>query len=250
MNKLYLKLIGLELMKTVSVILLLILLPIVPISYAQSTNDISNDESEWEIYHAPDKFGSIKPDSTFNIHYRITDGIIDTFEQVDQTFFKVKLISKNNGIFEIKIPRNYPYSNLPDSPDEYNHTENRIVILSNGSEVSSGYEMKVTDCFYIHSIEFSGNKTFELGYPQLPVGLPFRGEKVPKHCIEETMVQNTSKNLVTLTPLEQFNAGVSVEDTQCKGNFQLIIKTSNGYPACVTSATKEILIERGWAKPI
>lgn len=235
-------------MKTVSMILLLLLLPIIPISYEQSTNDISNDKSEWKIYHAPDKFGSVKPANIFNIHYRISNGIIDAFEQIDQTFFKVKLIGENNGIFEIKIPRNYPYSNLPDSPDEYNHTENRIVILSNGSEMSSGYEMEVTDCFYIHSIEFSGNKTFELGYPQLLVGLPFRGEKVPKHCIEETMTQNTSKNLVTLTPLEQFKAGVDVEDIFCKWGFQLIIKASNGHPACVKPESTSKLVAWGWAK--
>jgi hypothetical protein len=34
----------------------------------------------------------------------------------------------------------------------------------------------------------------------------------------------------------------------CKTEFQLVIKTEDGYPACVKPNTAQVLVERGWAK--
>lgn len=50
------------------------------------------------------------------------------------------------------------------------------------------------------------------------------------------------------SPLKQFMSGIPVEEIKCKENLALVIKVSNGNPACVKPETKQKLIERGWAK--
>lgn len=50
-----------------------------------------------------------------------------------------------------------------------------------------------------------------------------------------------------LSPLKQFKSGISLDDIQCKNNLVLIQK-HDGSPVCVTSETKQKLIERGWTK--
>ena len=52
-----------------------------------------------------------------------------------------------------------------------------------------------------------------------------------------------------LSPLKQFKSGISLDDIQCKNNLVLIQK-HDGSPVCVTSETKQKLIERGWTKLI
>lgn len=51
-----------------------------------------------------------------------------------------------------------------------------------------------------------------------------------------------------ISPLKQFKSGIKVNEIQCTADLQLVVKSSNGSPACVTPETKQKLIERGWAK--
>ena len=55
----------------------------------------------------------------------------------------------------------------------------------------------------------------------------------------------TGFTVVPKSPLKQFNSGIPFEEIQCKENLALIQK-NDGSPACVTEATKQKLIERGW----
>jgi hypothetical protein len=50
----------------------------------------------------------------------------------------------------------------------------------------------------------------------------------------------------SLSPLKQYQIGISQYEVKCKDNLQLVIKY-NGSPACVKPETKQKLIERGWA---
>jgi len=51
------------------------------------------------------------------------------------------------------------------------------------------------------------------------------------------------------TPLGQYKFGVDSEKVFClDSNHHLIIKLSDSSPVCVTSETKNTLVERGWAK--
>ena len=53
-----------------------------------------------------------------------------------------------------------------------------------------------------------------------------------------------------MSPLEQFKSGISALDVKCKIDFVHIIKAEDGSPACVKPNTVDILVKRGWAKPI
>lgn len=45
-------------------------------------------------------------------------------------------------------------------------------------------------------------------------------------------------------PLEQFRSGIKVQDVRCNNNLQLVIKTEDGSPACVTPNTVQELMEK------
>lgn len=51
-------------------------------------------------------------------------------------------------------------------------------------------------------------------------------------------------------PLKQLKSGIPLDVIQCKENLMLVLKSSNGSPACVKPETKQKLIERGWATKI
>ena len=48
-------------------------------------------------------------------------------------------------------------------------------------------------------------------------------------------------------PLKQMNVGIGALDVSCKADFQLVLKTTNNLPACVSSSTANELVKRGWA---
>lgn len=50
-----------------------------------------------------------------------------------------------------------------------------------------------------------------------------------------------------LSPLQQFKSGVGIEEIKCKEGLQLVMKKTNGNPACLRPATVATLIEQGWA---
>lgn len=56
-----------------------------------------------------------------------------------------------------------------------------------------------------------------------------------------------SADLKELSPLKQIKFGISIYEIQCKEEFAVAVKKSNGNPACVKPETKTKLIERGWA---
>jgi hypothetical protein len=51
-----------------------------------------------------------------------------------------------------------------------------------------------------------------------------------------------------VSPLKQFQSGISAEDVKCGPGFQLIVKAHDGYPACVKPQTAMKLVERGWGR--
>jgi carboxymethylenebutenolidase len=48
------------------------------------------------------------------------------------------------------------------------------------------------------------------------------------------------------SPREQFENKIALESIKCSEGMQLLVKVSNGMPACVKPSTFAILIERGW----
>jgi len=50
-----------------------------------------------------------------------------------------------------------------------------------------------------------------------------------------------------ISPHHQLSIGINAEDIICTGERQLVLRTSNGLPACVTNNTASVLVERGHA---
>jgi len=50
-----------------------------------------------------------------------------------------------------------------------------------------------------------------------------------------------------LPPIKQIKAGISPQEIQCNEGKQLIFKSSDGSPKCVSSVAAEKLVARGWA---
>lgn len=60
----------------------------------------------------------------------------------------------------------------------------------------------------------------------------------------------TDANNKQLSPTQQFQKSHDMSAIQCENNYKLVIKSSNGNPACVRSETKAKLMTSGWAKPL
>jgi carboxymethylenebutenolidase len=54
------------------------------------------------------------------------------------------------------------------------------------------------------------------------------------------------QNLHVASPLQQAKMNISIDKIQCPDNLQIIMKKSDGEPACVKLNTIPVLIERGW----
>jgi len=60
-------------------------------------------------------------------------------------------------------------------------------------------------------------------------------------------IRQVAQKHTLLPPLKQFKAGMLWSDIQCHEGLELVVKTTNGRPACVKHQSVEKLIERGWA---
>ena len=66
----------------------------------------------------------------------------------------------------------------------------------------------------------------------------------------ETFPKAMEKPLIIfspIAPLKQFKAGTPIDKILCKELLEIIIKSSDGSPACVKPESVTKLIERGWA---
>jgi len=221
------------------ILTLLILLGGIAISllFAQSNGNALAEDLQWHTYITIGDYrysDPPKPNEFFIIQYRTINGSTDVFNVEDRSFI-TKVNSEKSALFEIKIPRNYPYTNIRGEG-----REDSFSISSNGIFLNSGYEVKKTECFFSYSIQFSGNQTIQLDYAYYTAGIPFYGDDVPQSCIKETIFLDP--------PLKQFKSGIPTDKITCKEGLELVIKSSDESPACVKPATKSKLIERGWAK--
>jgi len=67
-----------------------------------------------------------------------------------------------------------------------------------------------------------------------------------KHCSEiKSQYSETPTN--QNSPLLQFKLGITLDMIKCKPNLELVVKTSNNSPACVSPKNTSKLIEKGWA---
>ncbi|HEX5359132.1 MAG TPA: hypothetical protein VFW99_04370 [Candidatus Nitrosotalea sp.] len=131
-------------------------------------------------------------------------------------------------------------------------------ICNYGSVFSGGFYIDVANDTKTHHMKISFPQTF-LKSPFVYVThnkkIDFSDTQYNEKHIISFNYSNTSEIQITtlktiLLPLQQFQSGINGKDVQCRDGFQLILKVENGHPTCVKPTTSNILIERGWAKPV
>jgi hypothetical protein len=106
--------------------------------------------------------------------------------KVHNYMFTANIYSKTSGIFEVQIPRNFPYYDGENGPSD---TET-YVIIENGMQLTpSTYAKTISDCFFTYSIPFHLNSTITiLSTDTLYLMTPIHGDKVPGYCMPETTI--------------------------------------------------------------
>jgi len=105
--------------------------------------------TEWKVQHVIGKFlysDPPKSDQVFNFQYRVVNGTLEnlTIDQQGSTTAKVNSIDQ--GMLELRIPRNYPSTNI-------NTTIPYQSVDVNGVDIySPKYSVKATDCFFEYTI--------------------------------------------------------------------------------------------------
>ena len=240
----YYKIIRLRLTKQIFGITILSIL-ILNLQYP--VNILADDNvSEWNVKHVTGKFlytDPPKPDQVFNFYYRVINGTIDSITIDHEEGYTAKVHSTGQGIFELRVPKNYPYSNTSGNPPPIDLP----VIMVNGSDIyPPDYSFVPRECFFEYSIPFSGDSTIAMGFTNLSAAIPWEGYKVPFHCLEETIYNFTMTERPT--PLEQIRTGTMPEDVICGDRSTLVIRKGGNSAACVSPESASKLVLVGWAE--
>ncbi len=152
-----------------------------------------NNMTEWNVQHVIGKFlysNPLEPDQIFNLQYKVINGTLGNLTENQYGQFIAKIQSTDQGMLELKIPRNYPYSNVGDPHSNRGDVAKTSTVIDvDGVGIDSRkYSFVATDCFLEYSIPFSGNTIITLGFIVYPEHIPFHGDTVPDHCIAETTV--------------------------------------------------------------
>lgn len=202
---------------------------------------------EWKVAYSVGQFlysDPPKTDKIFKIHYRAVNGTASSYGAGTGWFSANVTNTDEERILEIKYPRNYPYTN-----EFLTEPYVQPLLFVNGTETfPEATPAEITDCFFVFSIPFSGNAEIGLSWTYLAVERPYYGDKVPDSCLPETIVDVPTRKDGTITPLQQFKAGVRAEDVVCGNSlsdidYRLVIHP-DGRPFCVTRESATDLIQR------
>jgi thiol-disulfide isomerase/thioredoxin len=71
--------------------------------------------------------------------------------------------------------------------------------------------------------------------------------KMNDSMMHDNMTNGMMNDQMTDYPLKQIKHGVLANDVKCKIGFTLVLKSTDGSPACVKTSSASILVMRGWA---
>lgn len=208
---------------------------------------------EWKTVLAAGNFlysDPPKPDQIFKAYYRVINGTIEKLA-VSGT----KLSSSGNGTLEIMWPQNYPYTNEEGNTAPNAESPLAIFDAEPYPEFVEVTLDDITDCFFVFSIPFTGNQSIALVWSYLLTNLPYHGDEIPDSCTPQTLVENVpTRKDGTITPLQQFKAGVAAEHTVCppreQGEERLMLLISpKGKPYCVKISDEGFMKRHGWTEP-
>ena len=210
------------------------------------------DNPQWHKYYQLGKFiysKPPKPDQIFIYQYTVTNGTMIEFKG-EVGAFTAQIQSNGNASFEIKIPRNFPYTDQLENGPRYGDTSPLFLMdvppfgspqkdFANTKTLKPAN--KTSDCFFTYSIPFSGNHKIQFAWTyMLSSSFPYHGDIIPQYCNDQTIAGY-------IPPLQQIKAGVDPKDVKCMQDLRLVVKSELGFPVCVKSDTAKKLIERGWA---
>lgn len=223
----------------------------------EPTITAENAIGEWETAYMVGKFGKYgtvissnpeQPDKIFKVDYRVSNGTINDFSATTPLTIEAKVgnitDNNNNGLLEIKFPRNYPYT---DAPIGTSYGPDFAFFGGDPNEKygePTNIESITTDCFFVFSIPFTSDLKFTMVGTSLLTDIELYGDRVPDSCIADTIVSNviTMKD-GTISPYQQIKAGVAANDVSCKEGFDLILNPK-GKAYCATPSIVELLQER------
>ena len=188
-----------------------------------------------------------KPSQTFKIPFIANNGKVNSIDSHQGTI-TADVSFKYKGIFAVKIPRNYPYTDHNDFMHPTLHEFSPFVFDNNPTDEIFAHVTK-TDCYYDVWMSVSGNRTIEIGttISYLQVGASNHGDSdVAEFCKIKTIEDKDTAYLTELSPYKQVDDGVSSYLIYCKEGLYFLVKY-DGSPVCVTYNTQSELLSRDWS---
>src|SRR5438309_7743706 len=196
------------------------------------------DNPQWHKYYQLGKFIDSKPpkpDQIFIYQYKVTNGTVIEFKG-NLGAFTAEIQSNGNATFEIKIPRNFPYTNQLEKGPRYGD-DSPLFLMDAPPFGSTPKDFantktlnpvnKTSDCFFTYSIPFSGNHKIEFQWMYLlSSSFPLHGDIIPQYCNGQTIAGN-------IPPIQQIVSGILPDNVQCSDVLVLIKKTPTNSIACV-----------------
>lgn len=112
-----------------------------------------------------------------------------------------------------------------------------VRVILGGDEIP--LEMKATDFPGVYHGAFMPSTT---GFPIVRISATIGEEEI----VDFDMHPEEIEPLSTLAPLHQIKYGISPSDVECKEGFELYMKTYDDTPVCISSASADVLLKRGW----
>lgn len=165
--------------------------------------------------------------STYPIWYKIQNGtIVSTPLDLSAKALFFFIDATSDGKLTVELPRS-----IIDSKNQNDDKPFFVSTYATDVGISKVNPVEINDT-YVRTLEINFTKnTTEIEI----VGNLFAEKYTPKP-------------LGLLAPLFQLRSGVKAEDVTCKSNFQLVLKSTDGSPACVKPESVMPLIQMGWAK--
>jgi len=182
-------------------------------------------------------------DKIFKIEYSDNVQSIKTISDQSLAFwgFDITLKQNSSGILDVKIPKNFPF---PASfSNAWNYSGTKPYVMEDGVEIS--YNTIEEPCYFHYKIPVEDMANLEIAYPLITAGTwqlysPIQFEE-SHPCYHKVFdIKRVS------SPLKQIKETLDFKQIKCKEGLQLIIKSSNGNPACVKKSSIEKLLSRKW----
>ena len=231
-------------------------------------------EQPWESLEIVGKYINSDPpiqDKTFVAQYRVTGGDLLSI-QGGQSQVTAIANTTQNGLFELKFPRSFPYSNdgwdgegmvflmingyganvyyLPETTPMLDHVRPKIINDIDRPPPHPETYDEMSDCYYEFKVPFYTYAKIDIVYGANGlIPSQYHGDKVSDDCIALTISDHKKSSYhYVMPPLKQEEMGVKLGQVVCAPEKILVWRTSDNSPLCVTLQTKSKLSERGLVK--